>query len=180
MPDVPFHPTASRALAVMNINANFIEQAKVIMALFDITPSASVPSRVSLKGYERATFLVYAKNATTVTGSAITLKQSKTVAGGSEKPVTFTKAWRNIDLAAGQELAEFAVTSNTFTTDNTNSKNLLYVIEVTPDMLDADGGFDVVGVGTADATATAVTVIGILWPARYGAAPSAMVNPLAN
>ncbi len=162
------------------INANFTEWAKVIASLVATVPSSSTPTRVSLKAYERVLFLILVKNATTVTGSAITLNQSKTVAGGSEKPVSFAKAWRNLDLAAGQDLAEFAVTSNTFTTDATNSKNLLYAIEVTPDMLDVDGGFDVVGVGTGNATAATVTVLAILWPAKYAGKPADLASPIVD
>ena len=154
----------------MNPNALLVEQAKVVPCLLGTVPSTSTPTRVSLKNYGKVTFLVFVKNATTVTGSAITLKQSKTVAGGSEKAVSFARAHRNIDTAAGDTLAEFAVTSDTFTTDATNSKNLLYVLEVRPDDLDVDGGFDVVGVGTGDATAATVTVIALLWPARHGGA----------
>lgn len=164
----------------MNLNANLTEWAKIIFALVNTVPGTTVPTRVSLKGYLRATVLIFVKNATTVTGSAITLKQSTTVTGTNEKAIAFTKAWRNLDLGVGQELAEFAVAANTFTTDNTNSKNLLYVMEVTPDMMDADGGFDVLGVGTGDATAATVTVQVILWPAKAGGPPANMVSPLVN
>lgn len=151
-------------------NALFIEQAKIVEGLFAIVPSTSTPDYVSLKNYHRLTILISVKNATTVTGSAITVKQATAVAGTGEKAVAFTTAYRNIDTGAagGDALAEFAVTSNTFTTDSTNSKNLMYVIEVTPDMLDVAGGFDCVRAGTGDATAATVAVYYILWPTKYG------------
>ena len=149
-------------------NALFIEQAKLVTGLDSVVPSTSTPDYVSLRNYGRVTIVILVKNATTVTGSAITVKQATAVAGTGEKAVSFTKAYRNIDTAAADALAEFDVTSDTFTTDSTNSKNLMYVIEITEDMLDVAGNFDCVRAGTADATAATVTVLYILWPAKFG------------
>lgn len=157
--------------------ALFIEQAKIVEGLLGVVPSTSTPDYVSLRNYPRCTAVILVKNATTVTGSAITVKQATAVAGTGEKAVAFTAAYRNIDTAAADALAEFAVTSNTFTTDSTNSKNLMYIIEITEDMLDVAGGFDCVRVGTGDATAATVTVLYILWPAKFGkAVPPAAIT----
>ena len=165
----------------MTPNAKFLEQAKVVVCLLGTVPSSSTPQRVSLKDYRRVLFLILVKNATTVTGSAITLKQSTTVAGGSEKALSFTKAHRTLDIATnGDTLSEFTVASDTFTTDNTDSKNHLYAIEVTPDMLDVDGGFDVVRVGTGNATAATVTVLAVLGPAGHQGDPTTLTSAIAN
>lgn len=163
----------------MNSTAAFVEQAKVVEGLFAVVPSTSTPDYVSLKGYGKCTIVISVKNATTVTGSDITVKQATAVAGTGEKAVTFTRAWRNIDTAASDTLAEFAVTNSTFTTDNTNSKNLMYVLEVRHDDLDIDNDFDCVRAGTGNATAATVHVTYILWPTRYsglGAKPSAIID----
>lgn len=163
----------------MNYNALFVEQAKIVEGLFAVVPSSSTPDYVSLKGYSKCTVIISVKNATTVTGSAITMLQATAVAGTGEKAVSFSRAWRNIDTGAADTLAEFAVTSNTFTTDATNSKNLMYVMEVRSDDLDVANGFDCVRAGTANATAATVHVTYILWPPRYsglGAKPSAIVD----
>lgn len=146
----------------MNPNLRFCDKYQPVACLVNTVPSSSTPSRVSLKNFFRATFLIIVKNATTVTGSAITLKQSKDVSGTSEKALSFTKALRNVDLAAGDTLSEFDVSSDTFTTDATDSKNLLYVIDVPAEHLDIDNGFDCVRVGTGNATAATVTVLAIL------------------
>ena len=162
----------------MNFNAPLHEQCKIVTGLDSIVPSSSTPDYVCLKNYERMCIIVLVKNATTVTGSAITIKQATAVAGTGEKAVVFDKAWRNIDTAAADTLAEFAVTSNTFTTDSTNSKNLMYVMDVDPGMhLDIDGGFDCVRVGTGDATAATVTALYILY-AKYAKAtpPAAIID----
>lgn len=164
---------------MINPNAAFVEQVKIVEGLFAAVPTGSTPDYVSLKGYGKCTAVISVKNATTVTGSAITMKQATTVAGGGEKALPFSRAWQNIDTAASDTLAEVAVTADTFTTDNTNSKNLLYVVEVRPDDMDVHGGFDCVRVGTGNATAATVHVTYLLWPCRYGglgAKPSAILD----
>lgn len=150
-------------------NALFIEQVKHVSGLFPVVPSSSVPDYVSMKGYSRIAIKIKVKNATTVTGSAITVLQATAVAGTGEKAVAFTKAYRNIDVdaAGGDIVAEFAVTSNTFTTDATNSKNLCYWIEIRADELDIDGGFDCIRAGTANATAATVDVDYFLFPMKF-------------
>lgn len=159
----------------MNLNALFSEQVKLISALPSTTPSSSTPTRVSLKNYERIAIIIIAKNATTVTGSAITLKQSTAVAGTSEKALSFSTAWRNIDTAAGDTLTSFTVSSDTFTTDSTNSKNLMYVIEVQAADLDVANGFDVIRAGTGDATATTLTVLYALMGPKFPVASASAI-----
>jgi hypothetical protein len=159
-----------------NLNAGLSEQAKIVIGLLGAVPSSSTPDYVSLKNYERLTIIVLVKNATTVTGSAITVKQASDVGATGEKAVAFTTVKRNLDMAAADALSDLAVASNTFTTDSTDSKQLMYVIEITPDMLDVAGGFDCVRAGTANATAATVTVLYILSGAKYSTLPSAIVD----
>lgn len=160
----------------MNLNANFVEQAKIVTGFAPGTPSTTTPDYVSLKNYERMTAIIIVDNGNTVTGSAITVKQDVSVAGSTEKPVAFTKAWRNIDTGAADALAEFAVSSNTFTTDATNAKNLLYAIEITPDMLDVEGGFDCVRIGTGDGANMVLAVIYLLHGPKYSTLPTAITD----
>ena len=101
---------------------------------------------VSLKGYERMTIVIAVDNATTVTGGAVTLKQATDVAGTSEKALGFSTMWANTDVAASDTLTETAVTSDTFTTNTTDNKNLMYVIELDAADLDVANGFDCVRV----------------------------------
>jgi hypothetical protein len=128
---------------------NLTDTAKIVFASPIIGALATTNGDcdyVSLKGYERCTIVLAVDNATTVTGCAITLKQATAVAGTSEKALAFSKVWRNIDTAASDTLAEAAVVSDTFTTDTTDNKNLLYVIEVKAEDLDVANGFDCVRV----------------------------------
>lgn len=160
-------------------NALLAERAVIVPALSNTTPSSSTPRRVSLKNFERCTVVISALNASTVTGSAITLKQSTDIADANsdEKAVAFTSVLRTLDVGAGEVLSSAAVASNTFTTDSTNAKELLYIIDVTPEMLDIDNGFDCFRVGTGDGTATTLTVLYIL-ESKYGKAATS--HPLAR
>jgi hypothetical protein len=160
----------------LNLNALLSEQVKFVTGLDSVVPSTSTPDYVSLKNFERICIIILVKNATTVTGSAITVKQATAVAGTSEKAVSFAKAYRNIDTAAADVLAEFAVTSDTFTTNSTNSKNLMYVIEVQASDLDVAGGFDCIRAGTGDATAATVTVLYALYGAKFPTTVAAITD----
>lgn len=160
------------------ISKRLVESAKIVTGLDPIVPSSSVPDYVSLKDYQHVTAIILVKNATTVTGSAITVKQAQAVAGTGEKALALPVAYRNLDTAASDALAEFAVASDTFTTDATNNKNLMYVIEVDAAQLDTTNGFDCFRVGTGNATAATVTVLYILSSPRYASAvpPSAIID----
>jgi hypothetical protein len=137
---------------------NIIGNLNPIRALGPVTPSTSTPTRISLKNALGVTVVITGLNATTVTGSAITLKQSTAVAGTGEKALSFDTVWQNIDTATADGLAKTAVSSDTFTTTAVNSKGYVYVIEVPVESLDTSNGFDCFRVGTGDATATTLTV----------------------
>jgi hypothetical protein len=158
----------------MNMHAvNLLFDAvKPVHGLAIAVPSSSTPDYVSMKGYRKCAVLISILNGTTVTGSAITLKQATAVAGTGEKALAFTKAWRNIDAAAADALAEFAVVANTFTTDPTNSKQLMYLMDVDVDDLDIAGGFDCIRAGTGNAVATLTfQVTYFLYGSRYASSP---------
>lgn len=148
-------------------NGALVEQTKMVTGLAPFTPSTTTPDYVSLKGYDRLTIVILADNATTVTGSAITLVQAQAVAATGAKALGFSYQWANIDTGASDTLVKTAVTSNTFTTDATDAKNLMYVIEVMPEDLDQANNFDCVRVGTGDAVASVLSVLYILWPAKH-------------
>ncbi|MFA7302016.1 MAG: hypothetical protein WC069_06920 [Candidatus Shapirobacteria bacterium] len=155
-----------------------VHNTKPVTGLAPITPSTTTPDFVSMKGYQHLTIFVLADNATTVTGSAITLLQSTVVAGTDEKELAFTKVWQNVDTAASDALVETAVANNTFTTAAVDNKNSLYVIEVEADQLDVTNDFDCVRIGTGDAVATVLSVLYVLSEPRYTSAtpPTAITD----
>ncbi len=155
-----------------------IDDIKNVLGLFAIVPSTSTPDYVTLKNYDGVLAVVTVSNATTVTGSAITLKQATAVAGTGEKALGFDTMQSNIDLAASSVMAVTAVTSDTFTTDSTNSKLLKYLIDIPTSALDADNDFDCFRVGTGDSTAATVHVEYYLYHARYK--PVLADNPIVD
>ena len=146
-----------------------VDEIKIVTGLAAILPNSSTPDYVALKNYDGFLAIITVNNATTVTGSAITLKQAKDVAGGSEKTLAFDKVWQNEDTgsAGGDVLTETAVVSDTFTTDGTDDKDLKYIIDVKTESLDVNNGFNTIRVGTADATAAIVNVEYLLYNGRY-------------
>lgn len=151
------------------IAKRLVDSAKVVQALAPIVPSSAAPRWVSLKDYQHVSVVINVRNATTVTGSAIALQQATAVAGTGAKTLALASAWRNLDTATagGDTLAEFTVSSDTFTTDATNSKDLLYVIEFDTAQLDTNGGFDCFRVTAGNGTAATVGITYILSNPRY-------------
>lgn len=154
---------------MLSPNKLFQEQVTPIWGAGPVAPSSTTPDTINMKNVARLYAVISVLNGTTVTGSAISLKQAVNVANGSEKALAFSYVYQNIDCAAAQTLTNTAVASNTFTTDNTNSKALLYVIDIRPEMLDSDGGFDCCRVATGNATNATVSVM-------YYAVPKYTVN----
>ncbi|MBU8870672.1 MAG: hypothetical protein KOO60_07400 [Gemmatimonadales bacterium] len=154
------------------------ENAKVVQGLAPITPSTSTPDYISVRNAGHLSIIISVDNGDTVTGSAITLLQATVVAGTDEKALGFTTMYANTDTGASDTLVETTVASDTFTTDTTNAKNLLYVIEVDPASLDCDNNFDCIRVGTANAANTVLDVVYVLTDLRYHGAgmPTAITD----
>jgi hypothetical protein len=163
---------------MMNVNAALHEQAKIVWGMGPKVPSSTTPDYVSMKNYGRCCIVITGLNTTTVTGSAITVKQATDVGASGEAPVAFDKAYRNLDVTATDTLVEFAVSSNTFTTDATNSINFQYVIDVRQEMLDIANGFDCVRLGTGNGTNCTLNATYILYPCKYAKAtpPTAITD----
>lgn len=161
----------------VTLNARLDEQIYPVVAAAGLllTSTLGDTTYVSLKGYKGVQILISIADGTTVTGSTITLKQATAIAGTGEKALGFTRMLANTDYGASKTMVETAVTSNTFTTQTTNSKDSFYIIDVPADSLDVDGGFDCVrldGTGHAATASRGVVVLYMLYGARYsGASP---------
>lgn len=160
-------------------NARLDERVYPVVAAAGLllTSTLGDTTYVSMKGYQRCQIIISIADGTTVTGSTITLKQATAVAGTSEKALAFTRMLANTDYVASKTMTETAVTSNTFTTQTTNSKDSLYIIDVDASDLDVANGFDclrVDGTGHAATASRGVVVLYNLYGARYsGASPLA-------
>lgn len=151
------------------MNSRLIDNVKTVVGCppAALATTAGDGDYVSMKKFSKLQIVISVKNATTVTGGAVTLKQDVSVAGSTEKALAFTKMWANIDTGASDTLVETAVVSNTFTTDTTNSKNLLYIIEVDASDLDVANGFDCVRVDVASMAAAVGSVTYHLYGSRH-------------
>ena len=164
----------------MSGSINLLDRVHIVEGLAPAVPSSSTPDYVSLKDARDVLVVVHAKNATTVTGSAITLKQAKDVSGGSEKELPFTAYYKREDTAgADAPWTKVAATGNTFTTLATDSKNSLYAIPVDPASLDVANGFDCVRAGTGDATAATITVLYLVEP-KYAGNPAIQKSAIVD
>jgi len=164
-------------MSVINAVSDLALQAKAIWALPPVVPSSSVPLYVNLQFYQRATVLIGVSNATTVTGSAITLLQAKDVLGLSEKALGFTIVYQSLLSQTADKQVSTTVASNTFTTDSTDNAKLLYQIDIDKASLDSAGGFGCMRLGVGDATAATITAFYLCWPGETeGVLPSALVD----
>lgn len=160
-----------------NLNARQDEQVTTVVAAAGLllTSTLGDTTYVSLKNYKRCQIVITIADGTTVTGTAITLKQATAIAGTNEKALAFTRMLANTDYAASKTMVETAVTSSTFTTQAVNSKDSVYIIEVDAEDLDVANGFDCLRVDATGHAATAsrgCTVVYNLFGARYsGASP---------
>lgn len=164
----------------IELNGRLDEQAHLVQATSAaaLTGATGDGAYVSLKNYRRVTVVIDITNATTVTGTVVTLKQATAVAGTGEKALAFTRMLANTDVGAGNapsNYTETAVSSNTFTTSTTNSKRLRYIIEVDSEQLDMANGFDCFRVDADSASASVGSVSYILWGTRYSGA-----NPMVD
>jgi hypothetical protein len=158
----------------MNINARLDENVTSVVGAAGLllTSTLGDTDYVSLKDHARLQIVISIADGTTVTGSTITLKQAQDVAGTGEKALAFTRMLANTDYAASKVMTETTVTSNTFTTQTTNSKDSLYIIDVKAEDLDVANGFDCVrvdGTGHAATASRGCVVLFNLYGKRYSA-----------
>lgn len=156
---------------MIELNGRLDEQTYLVQAtsMVALTGAGGDAAYVSMKNYRRVTVVIDILNATTVTGTVVTLKQATAVAGTGEKALAFTRMLSNVDVAAAQTMVETAVAANTFTSNTTNSKRLRYIIEVDSESLDSANGFDCFRVDADSAVASIGQVSYIMWGARYNA-----------
>jgi len=156
----------------VSLNARLDEQVVPIVAAAGLllTSTLGDTTYVSMKGYRRLQIIISIADGTTVTGTAVTLKQATAIAGTGEKALAFTRMLANVDYAASKTMTETAVSNNTFTTQVVNSKDSVYIIDVDSDDLDVANGYDCVRVDATGHAATAsrgCVVLYNLYGARY-------------
>lgn len=164
---------------MINTNARLDEQLYIVQATSQValTSTAGDAAFVSMKGYARCCIVIDITNGSTVTGGAITLKQSTDVTNSQsdEKPLAFSRMLANTDVGASQTKVETAVVSDTFTSGTTNTKRLQYILDVKAEDLDVANGYDCLRVDSTGMANATGQVLYLLYGARYSGM-SPMVN----
>lgn len=162
-------------------NAALVEQAAIVSIVLpkDMHGSANPGDWVSMKNYDKCTFIVHKGKGTDGQDPAFTLTQSAVVAGSNPKPLKLTTVWlkQGADLKAiggftRVDQADATAALGVYTNTDSAQAEGLYVIEVKAEDLDRDNGFDCVNLSWADVGGNAQIggAIAILWGARYAGA----------
>jgi hypothetical protein len=153
-------------------NARLAELVHLVQATGNATlaSAAGAGAWADVSKASRMTVIIDVTNATTVNAGDVVLEQAQDASGTGARTLAFAKAWRALDVAADQSLGQFAVVSNTFKTDTTNSKRLRYVIDVDAAGLDSDGGFRFARCKVTNSANSVGQISYVLAPSRYSIA----------
>lgn len=142
------------------MNTLFAERFQVAAAFapVDMSAAANNGDWFNMANYGRVTVLFVKAVGTVGQDATVTLQQAKTNAGGSAKALNFTRVdyKENADVTTvGQYTVATQAAANTFTISANANKQSIYLIDVTVDMLDIDGGFKFIQASVADVGANA-------------------------
>lgn len=142
------------------MNALFAERFQVAAAFapVDMSVAANNGDWVSMAHYSRCTVLFFKGVGTVGQDATITLLQATSAAGANSKALNFTRVDHksNADITTiGQYTVATQAAGNTFTIAANANKQAIYLIDVTVNMLDIDGGFKFIQASVADVGAAA-------------------------
>jgi hypothetical protein len=163
----------------MTANANVmgVEAFQIVPAIMPINlqTGANAGDWVSLKNFHRLTCLVLASAGSAANDLTLTIEQATSVSGAGNKALNFTR----IDVKQGASLAAIGqfstvtqAAANTYTEGTNGETQNLYAIDILPEDLDIDNGYDCVQLSIAQVGAAKIgCALYLLWPSRYGADP---------
>jgi hypothetical protein len=166
----------------MTTGVRMIDKIVIVRAFAPAVPSSAAPLVIRLRYFDHVSIKISYANATTVTGSAITMNQGTGGAGTTTltatTPLGFSTLWAAVNQSDSHALTQTAVVSNTFTTDATNSQSGYYFIEISALDLNVANGFNCIQVGIGNATAATISAEYILGPSpRYAGGYDSFGNP---
>lgn len=168
------------------INHLLAEGAQIVPAVMpvDLNSGANPGDWVSLKNFGRCTIVVLADNGTGANDLTLTVEQAINVAGDNNKALNFERiavkqATALNAVAQWTEIEQSA--ANTYTEGTNGEDELLYAIDITPEMLDMDNDFDCVQVSLNQVGAAKVgTAFYILTNPRYAGGAADLPGAIAN
>lgn len=173
---------------MMNMNARFAEQAQIVPFVMpiDLNAGANAGDWVSLKNFHRLTVVVLASAGTEANDLTMTLNQATVVAGSDTKVLNVigkvaTKQGSALNAIGQYTDVDQSPLDEEYTEGTNGEEQLLYVVDILPEDLDIDNGFDCVQCSLNQVGAAKVgCAFGILWAPRYGSdaegLPSAIVD----
>ncbi len=157
----------------MNVNAKFAEQVQACAAFIpvDMSSAANTGDWISMKGYERATVLVYKAAGTAGDDPVITIQQATANDGSGAKALNFTSIHEKVGTltSVGQYTEVTQSAGNTYENTSSAESAAIFIIDFLAEDLDADGGFDHIQCSIADVGTNAQLgcAMVLLWGARY-------------
>jgi len=122
----------------------------------DLQTGANNGDYISLKNAKRVAIVFTSGVGTAGDDPTLTLQQATSVAGGSVKALNIPTGSAFMKQAATNLAAVSAwstaatIATNTLTNDTSAEQSALWVVELTPDELDVDNGFDCIRATVAD------------------------------
>ena len=161
----------------MAVHRKFVESHQVegMIVPKDITGAAQTSDILSLK--ESAGIAIVITQGAWAGGTpAVTLTQCQDVSATGAKALGFTEAYRKTGLS-NTLWTRFDVTSNTF--NLTTTANTVTLIEIGPEQLDRDNGFDCIRLDIASpgANADLLSAAGYLYNIRNAGDPAVIIPP---
>jgi hypothetical protein len=151
---------------------NFLQIHDIIEGwpIVDLQTGANTGDSVSLKNWHGCAVVFVSSVGTAADDPTLTLEQSTVVAAGDAKALNFTVIYRKqaaTDLSStGTWTRTTQTASNTYTNATSAEQDLIWVVDVRVDEMDAANGFDCIRATVADVGGNAQ--LGYLFYIPYG------------
>lgn len=166
-------------------NSLLAERVQVVAAIVpvDLAGAANNGDWVSLKEYQRLSIVVFKAAGTAGEDPIITLQQAQDVSGTGVKALDFTRIDEKVgaQTGIGQFTTVTQAAANTYVNTVSAEAQSVFVIDVLPETLDTNNGFDCVrvvipDVGAAAQLGCALYLLDGARQAPNGVLPSAIVD----
>jgi hypothetical protein len=138
--------------------------------IVDLQTAANTGDSVSLKNWEGCVVVFVASVGTAADDPTLTLEQSTVVAATDAKALNFTTIYRKQAATSLASTGTWTVTTqtaaNTYTNITSAEQDLIWVVDVQTDEMDAANGFDCIRATVADVGGNAQ--LGYLFYIPYG------------
>ena len=149
-----------------------IESCDVVQAFapVDLSTAANTGDWVSLKNYSGCLVVFIGAVGTSGDNPTVTVSQAQDVSGTNSKALNFTTWYKKVGATALNAVNQFTqvvqAAANTMTATSAADQKI-FAVDITPDLMDCDGGFDCLQASVADVGSNAQ--LGVCFYILYGA-----------